>query len=108
MEDKVIVAVIIVAAISAFLFIIPFGNVPNYDITDDGRSVEITGEVSSKWSGGSSVTIEGGGNSILADVIGSSQSYVADDVETGDCVTVEGTLDVDNDGYATIEYATVS
>lgn len=64
------------------------GDADSIDESDVGRSVSRRGEVVSKAADGSRISLSGG---VSADVGGgNTQDYVANQIDTGDCVTVEG------------------
>lgn len=73
------------------------GDIPEYDQSDSGRRVTIEGNVETKSRDGSHLSLSDDDQWVSVYPRGSVQSYVANEVETGDCVSAEGRLDVGGD-----------
>jgi hypothetical protein len=106
-EDRIVILGLLVLGVFLAIFIFSCGGVPQFDESDNGRSVEFSGKVSLKSTGGSSLSVGSGTDIVSVSVSPASQGYVARSVETGDCVTIDGRVIVDGDSVR-IENADIS
>jgi hypothetical protein len=106
-EEGIVILGVIVVGLFLAISLFSCGGVPQFDESDNGRSVEFSGKVSVKSAGGSYLSVGSGTNVVSVSVSPASQQYVAQSVETSDCVTIDGRVSVDGDSVS-IENADIS
>lgn len=68
------------------------GDVPDFENTDGGRRVEISGVAGTVDEDGSYLFVEDHDSKVLVNVAPSSHRHVEMNVDSGDCVRVKGTV----------------